>query len=476
MNSHSVARRHRFRLSVLVLATALSGCATTAIEGNLADTDAFARRELGSPVRMHTTADGRLEAEAAARQLLSTPLEQGGAVSLALNFSAAFQEMLADSAAASAAATQSARLPNPIFSFSRLAAGDVSEIDRALTVSLLDFLVLPQRRRLADLQQVQHRLRSAGDVIGVVTDVRQAWVEAVAARQSLIYAGQAQKAAQASAELGRRMAEVGNFSRIEWARQQTFYAEATAELARAQLEAQRTRESLVRLLGLSGELSGMLTLPDRLPDLPNAPEAESILAARSFDQRLDVALARAELDFTARSLGLTRVTSTINALEGGAASTSATGEETLDGYELELRLPLFDFGDARRANAQAVYLAALNRTVTVAAEAESHLRESYLAYRTAYDLARHYRDEIVPLRKSISEENLLRYNGMLIGVFELLADAREQVSSVRQAIATQRDFWLADATLRSTLIGRPVEGLSLGLPVVTPGTGTAQPH
>jgi hypothetical protein len=82
----------------------------------------------------------------------------------------------------------------------------------------------------------------------------------------------------------------------------------------------------------------------------------------------------------------------------------------------------------------------------------------------------------VPLRKSISEENLLRYNGMLIGVFELLADAREQVSSVRQAIATQRDFWLADATLRSTLIGRPVEGLTLGLPVVTPGTGTTQAH
>ncbi len=141
-----------------------------------------------------------------------------------------------------------------------------------------------------------------------------------------------------------------------------------------------------------------------------------------------------------------------------------------------MRLPLFDFGDARRANAEAVYLAALNRTAVVLAEAHSHLRESYLAYRTTYDLARHYRDEVVPLRKTISEENLLLYNGMLIGVFELLADARDQVASVRQAIAAQRDFWLADANLRSTLIGPPVEGVALGLPVVTPGAGTAQPH
>ena len=52
------------------------------------------------------------------------------------------------------------------------------------------------------------------------------------------------------------------------------------------------------------------------------------------------------------------------------------------------------------------------------------------AYRSAYDIARHYRDEIVPLRKRIAEENVLRYNGMLIGVFELLADARAQIASV----------------------------------------------
>ena len=55
------------------------------------------------------------------------------------------------------------------------------------------------------------------------------------------------------------------------------------------------------------------------------------------------------------------------------------------------------------------------------------------AYRIAYDLARHYRDEIVPLRKTIADEMLL-YNGMLIGVFELLADSREQIGSVMQAI------------------------------------------
>ncbi len=49
---------------------------------------------------------------------------------------------------------------------------------------------------------------------------------------------------------------------------------------------------------------------------------------------------------------------------------------------------------------------------------------------------------------------------MLIGVFELLADAREQIASVVLAIDAQRDYWLADAALQAALIGQPTAGLA----------------
>jgi hypothetical protein len=64
-------------------------------------------------------------------------------------------------------------------------------------------------------------------------------------------------------------------------------------------------------------------------------------------------------------------------------------------------------------------------------------------------------DEIVPLRLQIAEENVLRYNGVLIGVVELLADARLQIASVNGPIAALRDFWLAQADLDMALIGQP---------------------
>jgi outer membrane protein TolC len=71
----------------------------------------------------------------------------------------------------------------------------------------------------------------------------------------------------------------------------------------------------------------------------------------------------------------------------------------------------------------------------------------------------------VPLRKTISDELLLRYNGMLASVFELLADSRDQVGAVNSAIDALKDYWLAQTDLQQALGGR--------LPVATNATPLA---
>ena len=105
--------------------------------------------------------------------------------------------------------------------------------------------------------------------------------------------------------------------------------------------------------------------------------------------------------------------------------------------------------------------------------AESQVREHYAGWRTAHDLALHYQNEVVPLRKTISEENLLRYNGMIIGVFELLADSRDQIASVIAAINAQQQFWLADAALQSSILGKPMMMTSAGAAPAKSGGGDA---
>jgi outer membrane protein TolC len=125
------------------------------------------------------------------------------------------------------------------------------------------------------------------------------------------------------------------------------------------------------------------------------------------------------------------------------------------GYELSIELPLFDWGQARNARAEALYMQSLRRVAEAAVDARSQARERYLGYRAAWDLARHYRDEVLPLRKQISNEVLLRYNGMLASPFDLLSDAREQAAAVNATIDALKQFWSASADLEEA-IGQPL--------------------
>jgi outer membrane protein TolC len=204
-----------------------------------------------------------------------------------------------------------------------------------------------------------------------------------------------------------------------------------------------------------------MQLPDRLPDLPKDARASALVSSTATDQRLDVQLARGQLDAAGKSQGLNLLRSLVDVELDIIRSTtfdngSGVGQGFAKrGYELGIRLPIFDWGNAKRDNMNAQSIAAANRYESTVRSATSQLRESYSAYRTAYDVARHYRDEVVPLRKTMAEENVLRYNGMLIGVFELLADTRDQISSVVTAINAYQQFWLADAALSASMTGKP---------------------
>ncbi len=443
----------------------LAGCASVGIDEAIDDTNASAAAFTQGKLELSRTPAQREARAALSESLLAKPLTADDAVQLALANSPAMQALIAERWSALAAANQASRLPNPVFNFERVRSGGELEIGRLLTKGLVDLILLPQRLSISRSQAAQAKVQLSGAVVDQVTLVRQAWVRAVAARQTLQYAQQVNDTAQASAELARRMQNVGNFSKLQRARQQVFYADAATQLASAQHGATAAREELVRLLGLDDAQAARLQLPERLPDLPKAPRAPQEVSAAAAEQRLDVRLARAQVETAGHSQGLNLLSTFIDIEVGGRRDTVFDNEEGTKGkrrgFELDIRLPLFDWGSAQRDALNAQSLAAANRYDATVRGATSQLRESYSAYRTAYDIARHYRDEVLPLRQTMAEENLLRYNGMLIGVFELLAETRDQIASVSAAIGAQQQFWLADAALASTVIGRPAGGATV---------------
>lgn len=464
MGAYRMTRTAAAAVAVLLLA----GCAAPSMDAALREANELASPMSGGAAATLSRDESQHAASARlASELLERPLTMDGAVRLALANSPAFQAALAQGWGEVAQARQRGLPGGVVFSFERLREGADLEIGRLLSVGLFDLLTLPQRLSVSRIESEQARVRLAGAVVDQVAAARQAWVKAVAAQEVETYAAQVQEAAEASAELARRMQRAGNFSKLQAARQHLFYGDASARLAAARQAAVASREALVRQLGLTDEQAQALKLPERLPELPATPRPATEISQALGAQRLDVRLARLEVDAAGRSRGIDLLSGLTDVELGARRDTrfEANGDRsTTRGWELDVRLPLFDWGATRAAALDARSLAAVNRYEAIARGASSQARESYAAYRTAWDQARHQRDEMLPLRKTISEENLLRYNGMLIGVFELLADAREQVSGVITAIEAQRDFWLADAALSSTLIGKPIAGPAAASP------------
>lgn len=430
----------------------LGGCATLSGDGGAAAVSALTKERTGETLQ-RTTSDADFTAvDTAIDRLLATPLSAEAAVRIALLNNRNLQASLAELGVAESDMVQAGRLRNPGFSFSRLRNGEDIEIERSIMFDLAGLLTLPLRSNIERGRFESTKLRVASEAVKLAADARRAYFNAVAAQQTAQYMEQAKEAAEAGAELGQRMAKVGNWSKLDYAREQAFYADATTQLARARHNATASREQLTRLLGLWGKRAAF-QLPDRLPDLPKAPKDVTDIEAEAMRQRLDVQMAKLDTQATASALGLTRTTGFINVFHAGYVNKSETGNARSNGVEIELELPLFDWGGAKTAKAEALYMQSVHRTADAAIRARSQVREAWSAYRTSYDLARHYRDEIVPLRKKISDEMLLRYNGMQIGVFELLADARTQIASVNAAIEAQRDYWLAETDLQMAING-----------------------
>jgi outer membrane protein TolC len=443
---------HLKPLAVALAAVILTGCATFSKDGGLDSVSALTRERTGQTVQREKSADDAKTTQTAVELLLANPLTPDSAVQVALANNKGLQAAFAELGVAEASLVQAGHLRNPGFSFGRLSGGGDTEINRSIMFDFVGLLTMPLRTNIEGRRFEQAKLQAASQAVQLAADSRKAYFTAVAAQQSAQYAQQVATAAEAGAELAQRLARVGNWSKLEQAREQVFHADAITQLARARHNATAAREQLTRLLGLWGA-NVAFKLPERLPDLPKAPNEVTDIETTAMSQRLDVQMARRDAEATASSLGLTRATGFINVFDAGYANKSQTGKPRENGYEISLELPIFDWGGARTARAEATYMQSVHRTSDTAVRARSEVRESYSAYRTTYDVARHYRDEVVPLRKRISEEVLLRYNGMLASVFELLTDARDQVSSVNTAIEAQRDFWIAETNLQAAING-----------------------
>lgn len=456
----------RLALPVL-LALGLSACASLSPEQAAEPIQRQSRDWLGSDLPLQRTDDQRAAARARTDALLARPLDAQGAVQLALLNHRGLQAGLYGLGMADAERVQTLLWPNPVLSLGRLVRGDEREIERGLEFNLLSLLGRGARQDAAAQALAREQARVAQQLLDVASQARRSWVQAVAAQERLRQARTVLDSASAGAELALRMRQAGNVSALRLARERAVLAEAQLALEQAELQATGDREALIRAIGLWGDDVTTMTLPERLPDVPTDFRAADDLERQAVAQRLDIQAAKRDSEQLAAQLGLTRRTGRINVLELGLQRNSSNEEPTQRGVELSVELPLFDWGQARVAGAREAYGQSLERTAQVAIDARSEVRVARARAETAWRIARRHHDEVLPLARQVSDETLLRYNGMLVGVMDLLADARAQARAVAAALDARRDYWLAESMLSQSLLGPVRDGATAASPTPT---------
>jgi outer membrane protein TolC len=445
------------RLAVLIAAAAsLSACRTFSPDGGMDTVAMVAGTGLNKDVIQVRSAEDAAVVRTRVTRLLHHPLSADAAVQIALLNNLDLQGAYNRLGIAEALAVKASRPPALSFSFSDVSTPVELDIERKVVGSLLSLLTMPARTRIAADQFAQAELRAAEDTLRVAAETRRAYVRAVAAREIAAALGEAKANAEASAELAGHLQQTGALSKLDQARREVFATETDAGLVGARQQAAAAREKLTRLMGLwQTELDAYL--PSALPQLPGSTRSMRAVEQAAVNARVDVQMARLEMEALAKSYGLTRRTHFLNVLDAAGISKTQKnkGERRAEGggYELVLEVPLFDFGRANVREAEQRYFEAANRLGQLGVNAASEAREAYAAYRATFAIARKYEGEVLPLHQTISAETELQYNAMQIDAFVLLETARERSRARVAGIEAKRNFWLASTDLSVAMLG-----------------------
>lgn len=389
--------------------------------------------------------------DAKLRPLLEGELTVDRAVEIALAHNRDLLAAMEELGVARADLIAASTIRNPVFDGEVRFPGRPFEI--GITQTLVDLFRLRNRRALGQAEFEAARLRVAGGVVGFAAEVRADYYTLQAAQQALAQQRTIAEAAQASAELALRQHDAGNISDLELENQQAIYEQAKLELARVELDEIQARERLLADLGVLGTLP--LTLPPQAA--PTAEPAEDELEA-ALENRLDLSLARAEIEAARRALPLARSETWDELAVGAVHEHEAEGEDST-GPSLSLPIPIFDRGRAGRTRAAANLRRAEQRLHALTVTARSEARAARERLLEAKARAEYLRDVVVPRRQRILQLTQLEYNAMLIGVYDLIRARQGLADALREQVVAVRDYWLAKTALETAMSG--VTGFSV---------------
>ena len=435
--------------AILLSVITLAACTSVPRDGGISQVEDKFEQISGQRVVLPVLGKVAPMSNAEIKQYLSEPLSLKDAELMSIQVNPMVKAKLAQVGIAEADYAQAGRMENPGFAYERFSTDDNTA---SVLFDIGGIFLMPLKRKLEARNLEAARYQAAADVMSHIGDTRKAWINAVAEKHQTELMERALESAETSNNLTRQMSALGHSGVIEAAKSELVLSGLKTSLTRQRLAEGAAREHLIRQLGLWGDQARAMQVPDRLPSVPKERlEIESV-ERQAIEERLDVQMAKFNLEGMAANLRLTRLNPFLSATELGPVREETEGEVER-GYEIELRLPIFDAGGVKTQKARIMFQQTQAQAENIAIAAASSAREALATYQASWEIARHMEDQVVPIRQRLSAEELLRYNGMLISVFDLLNDLLDATNMESEAVNASRDYWLADANLQQVLTG-----------------------
>ena len=458
-----MSRSLRVLGAALLLAGVPTGCSAIHRDAGFGDVQSTIRQRTGFQAHWEQQASADRAVEAEVRELLSQELTATSAVEITMLNSRRLQETFEELGIARADLLEARLIRNPILGVEIRFPNRPLEL--SITQSIMDLLTLRRRSGVASANFEAAKQHVADKVLATIAEVRAAFYSSQAAEQTRAMRERVVKTATAAAELAIRQHEAGNISNLNLENEQVMFAQAKLELARGEGIALGERERLNALMGLWGAQTAWKLVPN-LPDLPGNESDLDGVESLAMSQRLDLASARQQAEAAARAVGLARPEA-IGELLAGAHREREPEGSTTTGPAVDIPLPIFNRGTARKARAGAVLRQALDRYAALAVEIRAEARAARNRVFLARGQAEYYRDVILPRRERIVSLSLQHYNFMLVDAFHLLLARQSEVMARSEYIEAVKDYWIARSDLERAVGG--------SLPPAESGQALAQP-
>jgi cobalt-zinc-cadmium efflux system outer membrane protein len=434
------------------------GCASApSRQSSFADVHRTVADRIGADVRWNAPSpQSDAQLDAAVRGMLAKELTADEAVQVALLYNRNLQATFEDLGIAHADLVQAGLLKNPVFDlgirFPDRPPGK-TYLNFAITESFLDVLWLPARKRIAAAQFEQVKAKITDEVLKLAADTKSAFYAYQAAEHSVELRRTVLDAMTASAQAAKALHDAGNMTDVDFLAQRAQEVRARIDLKNAESDAVDAKEKVTALMGLGASQTDWKSA-GRLPDLPANEIEPNGLESLAIRQRADLAAAKSEVIALGRTAGLAEQTRFFAQADLGLEAERETEGQWRIGPALSLPLPIFDQGQAVVERSAAALRQSQQRYAALAVEIRSQVRAARAKMFAAREKATYYRDELLPLQQQVIDQTLRQYNGMYVGVFQLLQAKRDQVDAGREYIDSLREYWLARCELERAIGGR----------------------